>query len=327
MRWVLGVICFAVIAGACASGGDDRQATDSDAPDDPCSSDAAETGLSSGSLISGGNEYPYQLYIPTSRDQLAMPLVLNFHGLGSSGPQQEALSLYGVLAEAEGFVVVAPTGLGTGDPSARPNWELAQFAIADRDDVAMVGELIDEVASLTCIDAQRVYATGMSNGGLFSSLLACRLADRLAATFSVSGISHPPDCRPSQPISVGAIHGTADEVVRYAGGGSALLDEDSVAFAGDFFEQVMPDEAAEFASDFSCSTVSDTRIGSDTTLRLHGGCDDGVEVRFYSVEDGGHTWPGSPIAIGMASSFGYTTAEFDATRDGWKFMSGHTLDE
>jgi polyhydroxybutyrate depolymerase len=327
MRWVLAVICLAVMAGACASGGAGRQVTDSGAPDDPCSSDPAETGLSSGFVLSGGNEYPYQLYVPTSRDQLEMPLVLNFHGLGSSGPQQEAFSLYGVLAEAEGFVVVAPTGLGTGDPSGRPNWELAQFAIAERDDVAMVGELIDEIASLTCIDAQRVYATGMSNGGLFSSLLACRLADRLAATFSVSGISHPPDCRPSQPISVGAIHGTADEVVRFSGGGSVLLDDDTVALAGDFFDQVMPAEAAEFAADFSCSTVSDTRIGSETTLRLHGGCEGGVEVRFYSVEDGGHTWPGSPIAMGLASSLGYTTTDFDATRDGWEFMSGHTLDE
>jgi len=256
-----------------------------------------------------------------------MPLVLNFHGLGSSGPEQEVLSLYGVLAEAEGFVVVAPTGLGTGDLSGRLNWELAQFAIAERDDVAMAGELIDEIASLTCIDTQRVYATGMSNGGLFSALLACRLADRLAATFSVSGISHPPDCRPSQPISVGAIHGTADEVIRFSGGGSALLDDDTVSLAGDFFEQVMPAEAAEFAADFSCSSVSDTRIGSDTTLRLHGGCDGGVEVRFYSVQDGGHTWPGSPIAIGLASWLGYTTTDFDATRDGWEFMSSHTLDE
>lgn len=282
-------------------------------------------GSSVGVVESGGNSYEFQLFVPSSYEGRAVPLVLEFHGLGSDGPAQNGFSGYSALAIKEGFVVVSPTGIPAVGEDLN-SWELAQFDIEGRDDVQMTSDLIDRVASMVCVDQTRVYATGLSNGGYFSALLACRMADRIAATFSVAAISHPDDCEPSRPIAMGAVHGTADEVVPYAGGQSSLVTtQEQVEEFGDFFTQVMPDEAAEFAADFGCSTVTDVEIGTDVTLRTHGDCNGGVEVRFYTVEGGGHTWPGSALATALEGALGYATTDIDATDDGWAFLSQYSL--
>ena len=95
----------------------------------------------------------------------------------------------------------------------------------------------------------------------------------------------------------------------------------------DFFSQVMPEEAAEFALDFDCASVTADEVGPDTTLTVYSDCDGGVEVRFYAVENGGHTWPGSPLAQAYAEVLGYSTMDVNATEDGWAFMSQYTLPE
>ena len=294
----------------------------------PCEGGGAGSGALASTLTSGSLEYAYDLFVPPSYDHDPVPLVMEFHGLGASGPSQSGFSGYSALAIEEGFAVVSPTGIpGEGDD--RNSWELAQLDQPDRDDVRMASDIIDEIASQLCIDHSRVYATGLSNGGYFSALLACELADRIAATFSVAAISHPDGCAPSRPIAVGAIHGTADEVVPFAGGGSVLLTDDlepevRTTFE-EFFDQVMPDEAAEFAADFACATVGEESSGVETTLTRYTDCEGGVEVRFYAVEGGGHTWPGSSLADAFATALGYPTKDIDATADGWAFMSQYSL--
>ena len=294
----------------------------------PCEGGGAGSGALASTLTSGSLEYAYDLFVPSSYDHTPIPLVMEFHGLGSSGPGQSGFSGYSALAIKEGFAVVSPTGLpGEGDD--RNSWELAQLDVAGRDDVQMASDLIDEIAAQLCIDESRVYATGLSNGGYFSALLACELSDRIAATFSVAAISHPDGCEPTRPVAMGAIHGTADEVVPFAGGGSVLLTDDLDpevrATFEEFFDQVMPDEAAEFAADFACATVVEESIGVETMLTRYTDCEGGVEVRFYAVEGGGHTWPGSSLAEAFASSLGYPTEDIDATADGWAFMSQYSL--
>ena len=69
-----------------------------------------------------------------------------------------------------------------------------------------------------CVDPQRVFATGVSNGGSMVALAACELSSRITAIASVSGdYSRQPPCRPARPVSVLEIHGTADQVVPYFG--------------------------------------------------------------------------------------------------------------
>ncbi len=297
-------------------------------PSDPCV-DGGAAGGAGGVVVSGGLEYPYSVFVPPGLDGQPVPVVLEFHGLGSDGPGQAGLSGYAALALREGFVVVSPTGPPAAGDTAN-SWELVQFDDAARDDVAMVRTLVDQVAQDVCVDRSRVYATGLSNGGYFSARLACEAADLVAAVVAVAAISHPDGCAPSRPVPVMAIHGTADAIVPFDGSGESVLLTDDMGPAvraafSVFFEQVMPDELAEFATGARCASVVDEAVGPDTSLRRYTDCDGGVEMRFYTVRDGGHTWPGSPLAALLAPTLGYATTDIDATADGWAFMSGYAI--
>jgi len=278
------------------------------------------SGVVTGSLRGpDGIDRTYRVYVPSGIGDTLVPAVLNFHGLGSNGNQQAAYTGYESLAEQETFVVVHATGA----VSAVNSWELSQFDIEGRDDVAFVGTLIDLLVSDFCVDSSRVYSTGMSNGGLFSSQLICSLADRIAAAVSVAGVSRADDCEPSRPVPYMAIHGTADRVVSFDGKGPTLLGSGDPP-PGSFFAQVMPEEFAEFAADFGCDadpTVS--AIGEDVIEYAYTNCDDEVAAVFYEVTDGGHVWPGSPLAANIGG--GYFTTDIDATADGWAFMRQFSL--
>lgn len=308
-------------------------------------------GVSRFELEVAGNSYSIRVLTPTARDNLdgPLPVVMNWHGLGSNGFQQAQLTGYEFLAEQEGFLVAHPTGLraagvtasGIEVPDAqqgRRSWELAQLDAPGRDDVAMTSLLIDHLVADFCGDETRVYATGMSNGGFFTSLLVCELADRLAAAVSVAGLSHPDSCAPDRPVPFMAFHGTADRVVPYEGGESTLL-EDSGTADGDaadaavpaelqaFFEQSMPDEFDQFAASFGCDPEPVAEpISDDVTAFRYEGCSDDVPLVFHRIDGGGHTWPGAPLGLLLTRPLGETTFDVSATIDGWEFMRRFSLD-
>ena len=198
--------------------------------------------------------------------------MLNFHGLGGNGAGQAEYSEYEKLAESEGFAVVHPSGLVVRELGGIRNWEETDGSSPARNDVQFASDLIDRIATQTCIDQSRVYATGFSNGGFFSAYLVCELADRIAAAVSVGGISHPDDCEPSRPVAIAAIHGTTDDIVPFDGSGESLLLGDGTKSKGisadkeslldDFFTQVMPDELAEFAPTSTAPASPRPRLGS-----------------------------------------------------------------
>lgn len=294
----------------------------------PAGSDGCQVDIGIGRISSeaGGPIQGAQVYVPTTFDGTLWPVVINWHGLGSDGPQQALFTDYEALAEREGFIVVHPTGTpGPGD--SRNSWELIQLDVPNRDDVAFANDVIDQLIADFCVDESRVYSTGMSNGGFFTSRLLCDMADRIAAGVSVAGLSHPDECEPSRAVPFMAFHGTADEVVPFAGGQSSLVEDNATEGFADFFAQVMPDEFAEFAADFGCEPdpeVSD--VGVETIRYDYVGCDDDVPLIFYEVTEGGHTWPNSPLGPLLLDSLGYTTTDVDATADGWAFMSQFSLE-
>jgi polyhydroxybutyrate depolymerase len=276
-------------------------------------------------LDAGGAVHDVQVFVPTRFDGTeALPLVLNWHGLGSNGGQQAVFTGYEELAEAEGFIVAHPTGVpfGVGGPNS---WELGRFDDPGRDDVMFADELIDHMVAQYCVDESRVYSTGMSNGGLFTSFLVCGLAHRLAAAASVAGVTHHDGCNPSRAVPFIALHGTADAVVPFDGSTSDSTLEDG-GTPSVFFDQVMPDEFAEFAADMGCHPEPDVdAYSADVIAHSYVGCDDDVPMVFYEIVDGGHTWPNTPMIDLLPEAFGYTTREIDATIDTWAFFEQHQL--
>jgi len=281
-----------------------------------CPTDA-EAGNETYEIESGGNTYSYLLQIPETYDGTTVPLVLNFHGLGSNGGEQAGFSGYPALANREGFALVHPTGQL--DPEDRNSWELSLFETDERDDVQFVRDMLDEVAGLVCYDPARVYSTGMSNGALFSSELICQLGDRIAAAASIAGVTHSATCEPTRAVPYIAFHGTDDAVVPFNGGGESTLG------AGEFFEQVMPDEFGEFATDFNCAEPVAVELTAEATRFDYEGCDDDVELSFYAIEGHGHNWPGSLVGKALEAGLGANNMDVDATALSWEFFQRHSL--
>jgi len=142
-------------------------------------------------------------------------MVLNIHGLTQDGPIQQLASQFDVLSEAHGFVTVYPS-------SDSGSWNAGACCnIAGPDDIQFMREVVASAQQQLCIDPKRIYATGMSNGGIMSHRLACDAADLFAAVAPVAGIVPVADaaCRPNRPIPLLQVHGTNDELVDYDGGG------------------------------------------------------------------------------------------------------------
>jgi polyhydroxybutyrate depolymerase len=250
------------------------------------------------------------LFVPRSYDgRTRVPLVFDFHGFGSAAVQQMIYGDFKPLSERDGFLVVAPDGQGTTGRHFNLGAEPAL-----QNDVKMVGALLDRMEATFCVDATRVFSTGMSNGGAMTTGLACQMSDRFAAFAAVAVIFYREGCAGTRPVAITAFSGTADPVVPFNGGkvnccGGAVIGSAPAAMAG------------WAAHDHCNAAFTDTRVGTDVRRRTWPGCDPGGEVVFYIVDGGGHTWPGSiPIA-----RLGKTTNDINASALAWDFFKKHPL--
>jgi polyhydroxybutyrate depolymerase len=257
-----------------------------------------------------------------------VPLVLDFHGLAEGAEFHSAVTGYSELAESEGFVVAFPHG--TGQPVA---WNISSSA--DNPDLLYVDEVVRGIEESYCIDISRVYATGLSNGALMSSVLACQRADTFAAVAPVAGVVRPEDCDPGRSVPVVSFHGTADPLLPFNGtispnviGGlpSATGATTTTAPPGDIDGEGYPAGAAAWAEANGCGEPVDEWV-TDSVLRRSWDCPEGAEVVFHMVKGGGHTWPGSEGLTneGIAAIYGSTNMEIDATALSWEFLREHSL--
>ncbi|MDQ3106394.1 MAG: prolyl oligopeptidase family serine peptidase, partial [Actinomycetota bacterium] len=206
---------------------------------------------------------------------------------------------------------------GQGSPR---HFSLLGATATDADDVEFTIELLDELAERFCIDPTRVYATGMSNGGALSSVLACRGAERFAAVGAVAAMIYLPACDATpapRPVPILSMMGTADPVVPFAGGRVNCCGNPNIPAATATMDS--------FARHAGCEAEPAVeRIGTDVELRRFGGCAAGAAVDFYVIEGGGHTWPGAAFDLAGAG-LGTTTATVKATETLWSFFEQHRL--
>jgi polyhydroxybutyrate depolymerase len=180
---------------------------------------SALTGKSvSETIFSGGLTRTYLLHVPTGYQvDTSTAVVLDFHGHGSNARQQEHRSGLSLLADQQGFIAVYPQGVV--GPDGQTGWATGLRNRPRVNDVLFVSDLLNHLQAILCIDPHRIYATGFSNGGGMTNVLACTMAGRLAAFAPVSG-SYPPypgGCHPVRPVPLLEFHGTADPTVPYNG--------------------------------------------------------------------------------------------------------------
>lgn len=245
------------------------------------------------------------MHVPPRHDgKTPLPVVLNFHGRLSSPSQAEWISEMTPKADASGFVVVYPAGIGQ---TWNGGFCCGQAQSENVDDVGFTRALLDELGAKLCIDARRVFATGLSNGGFMSHRLACELADRIAAVGPVAGHLLLPSCKPSRPVPVIHFHGTSDTVVPYGGGLGMASVESSLA---------------GWAERNGCTgSAKETFARGDAKCVTWDGCTAGADVTLCTIDGGGHTWPGGPALPGL----GKTSKDLDATDAMWTFFATHAM--
>ena len=264
-----------------------------------------------GRIVSSGQDRKYLLYVPTSYDPATpTPLVISIHGFAEWPAHQMQISGWNDLADEYGFIVVYPSG--TGFPRRWRAGGQAGDSGYPMLDIIFISDLIDELERQYNIDPARVYANGLSNGGGMSYLLGCKLFDRIAAVGSVAGAYVFPldDCKPSRPVPMIAFHGTADPIVPYQGGPSRDFN---IPFP------VIPEWMAARAELNGCvGTPAELPRSGEVSGIRYSSCNKGAEVVFYTIQSGGHAWPGGePMPKWIV---GYTTQDINATRTMWEFF-------
>lgn len=166
----------------------------------------------------GSSQRSYLVHLPVGYNGMQpMAVVLAFHGHGGDASGEESDTGFSKLADQDDFIAVYPQGLL--DDQNLPFWASIGPLDFGIDDALFVSNLLTQLQDNFCVDAQRIYATGFSNGGGMSGFLACKLAGRIAAFAPASGNYYalPGGCHPGRAVPILEIHGTADSVVPYAG--------------------------------------------------------------------------------------------------------------
>lgn len=268
---------------------------------------SATSGLKVGdsdlAITSGGRPRTARVHVPKSYDSTKpTPVLLNFHGRMSNPSQEELLSKTTPKADAAGFVVVYPAGVGQTWNAGLCCGEAQSEGV---DDVAFTRALLDELATKLCVDPKRVFATGLSNGAFMAHRLGCELSDRIAAIGPVAGQLVMTTCKPTRPVPVMSFHGDADNVVDYKGQfGLPGVEASTKAWA---------------TRNGCAASPKQTYANGDATCMTYSGCKDDADVTLCTIAGGGHTWPGSSVPIPG------TSHDIDATNAMWEFFAKHPM--
>lgn len=276
-----------------------------------------------GSLVTpDGRTRTYRLYVPASLPAgAAVPLLVGLHGGTGWGAQFQRSSGFDGIAEANGFLVVFPDGVGVGPTETLRTWNggicCGPAARDDVDDVAFVSLLIDDVRGRYEVDPARIVAAGHSNGGVMSIRLACELSEKVVAVGFQAATMSIDSCDPPVPVSMLHLHGDADENVPPQGGrGTKGISGVEWRPAMDGLRSIAaadgcPDEPA---------TVTDPDQ-PELTIQRWAPCADSTVVEYVLVPGADHAWMGADA--GPRSPSGPPFAGFDSSAAIWAFLAAH----
>lgn len=257
-----------------------------------------------------GVERSFRVFVPPSyASNQAMPIVLNFHGVANDAWTQVLLSGMESKAEEAGFIAVHPEGRALPSTSWNAGTCCQPAASWGVDDVGFVRALLDRLEEQLCVDRRRIYATGISNGGMLAYRLACEVSDRIAAIAPVAASMVYLPCKPPRPFPVMIFHGTLDSIVPYAG--NPLLGYPSLSA-----------NVEHWVAHNGCSDQKVRRFSQgDASCDAYPTCRDDAQVESCTILGGGHTWPGGlPVP-----QLGYTSLSLRATDAMWDFFSKHPM--
>ena len=289
----------------------------------------------------GGSAREYLVHVPTGTERgKRLPVVFNFHGGGSDAPTQKAYSQMDATADRHGFVVVYPQGVppAPGQQSLR-TWNAGKCCgpakRTDADDVGFTLAVLDDLAERTPVDKRRVYATGISNGGMMAYRLAADASKQVAAVASVAGQVEVTKFAPTRPVPVMEFHSVDDPRALYNGGlglpfpGTNIQNQfDSVQ---EGIDRWVAYDGCRRTPKTAPAVQGETGSGDEgeTATRItYARCKQDAEVVLWKLTRSGHVWPGTPIDVSgtpRGAVLGESTKIVDANELMWEFFAKHPL--
>jgi polyhydroxybutyrate depolymerase len=268
-------------------------------------------GSSAQQLTVGTAPRTFRLYVPARLGSAPVPLVVMLHGGFGSGSQAESSYGWNQRADADRFVVAYPDGLDRA-------WAVGDGCCGSPgrdgvDDVSFIRQMAAWVSQRRPIDTRRVFATGISNGGMLAYRLACDTT--LFAAIGPDSATLLGPCPSPAPVSVIHIHGLADTRVRYGGGEGNGVGH----INGPAVESVVQRWRRVASCDAPSVSVRDVVTTSVAT------CPNGRTVELITIDGAGHQWPGAPgrPLIERALGLDPPSSALDATQTIWMFFASH----
>ena len=298
----------------------------------------------------------YIVHLPKGYDPAQKyPVVILLHGMNQEAGDMERLTRFDELADKSSIIAVYPSALhgrwnvgvrapqrqpmqspmgrgrrggfgfpggypGGGYPggSQRQGRDEEQNQTPQADDIAFLNRMLDQMATKYTLDAARIYAAGLSEGGLMAIKVGCSMADRIAAIAPV-GAAMPKTmvCLPSRPVSVVMINGTSDPVVPHDGGTEHNLQLPVVSVEDSAKAWARIDRCAEKPT--KTKLPAQEKGGMETKVETYDGCQQSAQVASYSVKGGGNTWPGGE-QYEVEKQVGKTSQDLNANATIWTFL-------
>jgi polyhydroxybutyrate depolymerase len=296
-----------------------------------------------------GSPRTIQVHLPSEYSKRKRyPLVLVLHGLHGDGSLIARISHFNKTADQFGFIVVYPNsreGRWTAAPDegvrniggfGRRRSILDDMTRPPRPDdvggrplneIPFFNDVLDQIESEYSVDTSRIYATGYSDGGFMDFRLGCEMSDRIAAIATVGAVlpeSLAETCSnwSWRAVPLMMMNGTDDPEVPYKG---------RLAQSVGFYFLPAHETLKEWAKINNCGqkpahdTIEPkTSGGLQTRVDTYTDCTDGATAVLYSIEKGGHTWPGGEQVIPVRF-IGKTNEDLDASEIIWKFFAAHPM--
>ena len=292
---------------------------------------AAQSGQASGdgtsvAITSGGQPRTFLVHVPAN--VTSNPgAVLVFHGgsIGSAAQLQGNIGL-DALADRDGFITIYPETSGK-------NWTDGRIATqGGANDVQFTRDIVAYLQKTYGVSPAKIFATGLSNGGIFDYKLACDapgLVRAMAPVAANMAEQQKADCHPSKGTPLMMFMGTADPLMPYEGGYPKLASMIE-KFKGPLTDQMVSsaDTAAFWANLNGCGGSTRTNLpdtvsdGTTVTETQFASCNRG-DVVLFSINEGGHAWPGTGKSGGKMT--GKNTNDISANEEMVAFFKQYGL--
>ncbi len=282
-----------------------------------------KTGMNRVKIQSSGQTRTSLLYVPAIYDaNRPTPLVIGYHGGFGQGENQERLTHMSQVADKENFIIAFPDGVNRHWNDGRA--KAVEYGTTT-DDVQFTKDLIATISQRLNVDTKRIYATGISNGGMMSYRVACEMTQTFAAIAPVSSampIEQKDLCKPSGAIPVLMIQGTSDPLIPFNGGQMAF-DVGEAIPTMDTLHYWQSNNGTSTTAAKTEVIDADPNDGTKTTHETFTGSGPENVVEFYKIDGGGHTWANGR-QYAKERVIGKTSKDFDASEVIWNFFKLHT---